>query len=120
MSHLDEETDAMVRGCPERARSWGAARKVLNIFLRDCLYNVYLRDAFGLGAIGYFLEVPLDSHVAAGLIQSDHGGDLPPWPGVKHVDRAMNAQYQKVAMLEAEDRDTHRVHLDLCFWQGQG
>jgi len=118
--HLGEETDAMVRGFPEGGQSWGAARKVLNPFLRDCLYNVSLRDAFGLGAVEYFFEVPLDSHVAAGLIDSDHGDDLPPWPGVKRVDRATNALYQDIAMLVADDRDTDRVHLDLWFWRSRG
>ena len=42
---------------------WGFARKGLNIFLRDCFYNRYIHDHYGLQAIEPFLEVPLDGRV---------------------------------------------------------
>lgn len=39
----------------------------MNIFLRDCFYNAYLRDAYGLAVAEPWFEVPLDSVVAEGL-----------------------------------------------------
>src|SRR4051794_30529212 len=47
-SVLDDATIRLMRALPEAARSWGLARKCLNVFLRDALYNVYLAAEFGL------------------------------------------------------------------------
>src|SRR5438132_8387014 len=47
-SSLDRATSQLELALPKRGRHWGLARKGLNIFLRDCLYTVYLRDAFSL------------------------------------------------------------------------
>lgn len=38
-AHLDQETQALLRALPKASRSWGLARKLLNIFLRDSLYT---------------------------------------------------------------------------------
>lgn len=46
--HLDDITQNLVSNFPAGAQSWGAARKGLDFFLRDCLYNFYLRDWYGL------------------------------------------------------------------------
>jgi hypothetical protein len=48
-------------------RTWGAARKALNLFLRDVQYSWDLSSYFGLHTIFSFLEVPLDRYVAQGL-----------------------------------------------------
>jgi hypothetical protein len=45
-AHLDQATRDLTRALPVRGRSWGIARKLVNIFLRDALYTSYLRDAF--------------------------------------------------------------------------
>jgi hypothetical protein len=45
---LDTATDELSAAMPANARSWGLARKLLNIFLRDALYTTYLADAFKL------------------------------------------------------------------------
>src|SRR5712692_4621994 len=36
---LNSSTDDLVRTLPSKARSWGLARKCLNIFLHDAYYN---------------------------------------------------------------------------------
>ena len=36
---LNSATTRLRAALPEEARCWGLARKGLNIFLRDCLYN---------------------------------------------------------------------------------
>jgi hypothetical protein len=43
---LDRTTDRLARKLLKHSRQWGLARKVLNIFLRDCLYNFYLLTCF--------------------------------------------------------------------------
>ena len=58
---LDDAMNTIIRALPKRARHWGLARKGLNIFLRDCLYTVYLREPFSLDRAEYLFEVPLDS-----------------------------------------------------------
>lgn len=58
---LDRQTDLLLHVFPRPARHWGLARKGLNIFLRDCLYTVYLRDAFRLALAESLFEIPLDS-----------------------------------------------------------
>jgi hypothetical protein len=35
---LDSATNELIREMPRMVRSWGLARKGLNIFLRECLY----------------------------------------------------------------------------------
>ncbi len=62
--HLDKKTEDLMRVLPRRGRSWGMARKLLNIFLRNALYDFYLRTAWKLHRSEYWLEVPLDGIVA--------------------------------------------------------
>ena len=115
--HLDDITQKLLCSFPAGARNWGAARKVLNLFLRDCLYNFYLRDWYGLAVCEPYLEVPLDSYVSDGLRRTARGDDLPEWCGVKHVTSKVNALYQEIASEEADRLGTERVHLDLRYWQ---
>ncbi len=114
---LDDITQNLLCSFPAGAQHWGAARKVLNHSLRDCLYNFYLRDWYGLAVCEPFLELPLDSYVAKGLHETERGDDLPKWCGVKYVTSEVNALYQEVASEEAERLGIERVHLDLRYWQ---
>jgi hypothetical protein len=100
---------------PRPARSWGLARKCLNIFLRDCFYNAYLRDAYGLVVAESWLEVPLDSVVAEGL-NKNLTVALPRWPGVKRVTPDLSARYQDEALNLSRDWGITRVHLDTYLW----
>src|ERR1700730_15793669 len=85
-AELDKATKELRANCPKGARSWGVARKCLNIFLRDAFYNFYLREHFRLNLSEKFYEVPLDSIVANALRMNP--GGLPQWPGVKHLTAA--------------------------------
>ncbi len=58
---LDRATGNLFGALPREAQSWGLARKLLNIFLRDALYTAYLRTRFGLDAAEELYELPLDS-----------------------------------------------------------
>jgi hypothetical protein len=65
-STLDRATEKM-SAMRSHAPSWGLARKLLNIFPRDSLYTVQLREAYGLADAASLFEVPLDSITAACL-----------------------------------------------------
>lgn len=63
-----ERRDKLKDKCPDPSMPmWGVARKSLNLFLRCCLYNHYLRSKHHLERIEPLLEVPLDSVVGKGL-----------------------------------------------------
>jgi hypothetical protein len=101
---------------PRAGRSWGVARKVLNIFLRDALYTVYLRDAFRLGRGEGLFELPLDSITAQRLRACVPRGQLPPWVGVKRLAPDASDLYQATAQTVADGRGIARVHLDAYWW----
>ena len=111
---LDRVTSDCQRALPRGARSWGLARKLMNIFIRDCLYNWYLRRAYGLGKAERFLEISLDSITATRL--REEAPDLPRWPGVKWLDRATSTAYQAAGQGIAARRKIARVHLDAMWW----
>lgn len=113
---LDNSTDDLRAALPRAARHWGIARKVLNIFLRNCLYTTHLNAAFDLGRTESSFELPLDSITAVNLKRAAGRGALPPWPGVKHLSPSLSAQFQKAAAEEAAKRGIARVHLDAVWW----
>lgn len=113
---LDRKTDELSAALPRRARHWGLARKLMNIFLRDCFYTTYLDEVFRLRNAETHFELPLDSVTARQLKRAAGRGALPPWPGVRHLSRPLSAQFQKAAETEARRRGIARVHLDALWW----
>lgn len=114
--NLDTTTAALRESLPIGARHWGLARKVLNIFLRDCLYTTYLAEAYDLRKNEAYFELPLDSITARQLKRATGRGQLPPWPGVRHLTEPLSAKFQKAATTEAASRGISRVHLDAVWW----
>ena len=114
---LNGATRRLMRVLPTRASSWGLSRKLLNIFLRDSLYVVYLREAYGLGAAEKLLEIPLDS-ITAGRIRQ-RVPELSRWRGVKHVEPDLSSAYQAAALTIAKREGIARVHLDAFWWGAQ-
>jgi hypothetical protein len=114
---LDLHTRRLQRSFPRRAQNWGAARKALNIFLRDVLYNAYLVDFYHLRGLEKWLEVPLDSHVATGIKKHARRDPPPRWHTIKGLKPEISERYQKAAQDIANARGTNRVHLDLDFWR---
>jgi hypothetical protein len=113
---LNRSTQALLRSLPHGARHWGVARKLINIFLRDCLYTTYLEDAYHLGRAEKFYEVPLDSITAKHIRRRVARGVLPPWRGVRHNHSRQNASYQDSAKRIAAEERISRVHLDAFWW----
>lgn len=111
---LDTATSRLRACLPRGAASWGLARKLLNIFLRDSFYTSYLAKEHGLAAAEYLLEIPLDSITAKRIRQIKL--NLPPWPGVKYLDQDTSAVYQAAAQVIARKHQVARVHLDAYWW----
>jgi hypothetical protein len=112
---LDRETERLRLGLPPEAHHWGLARKVLNIYLRDCLYTAYL-ERYALRRAEGLFELPLDSITAGELKASAERGRLPPWPGVRYLTPELNRVFQEVASRVAESHGLARVHLDALWW----
>jgi hypothetical protein len=117
---LNEATEAFVSSMPNGARYWGSCRKFLNIFLRDAAYNHHLRRRFSLNSIESWLELPLDSHVAAGLSWEEGAEFLPKWKTVIGLDPIRSKLFQDFANTVARRKNVYRVHLDLFYlaWPG--
>ncbi|TFV95803.1 hypothetical protein E4S40_06155 [Algoriphagus kandeliae] len=120
---LDNHTNELLKLFPKEAKSWGAARKGLNLFLRDICYNKYFADKFNLpkdysdnNRMLKYLEVPLDKDVAKGLIRS-FPKKLPKWDRIKNLTKETSDQFQEKANLLATEKGVARVHLDLLFWR---
>lgn len=113
---LNRETERLRLALPAIARHWGIARKVLNIFVRDCFYTTYLCEAFSMRKAEGFFEIPLDSYTAKGLQKEMGRGKLPRWPGVKGVTPDLNSKYQSAATQLAAERGVARIHLDALWW----
>ena len=113
---LDAATKELQAAMPKGGRSWGMARKVLNIFLRDVLYNSYLREPYHLDRAEALMELPLDS-ITAKRLRHVVGADLlPGWAGVKHLSQTVSGQYQTAAAAVAQQLNVARVHLDAIWW----
>jgi len=104
MDWLDGQTDRLQRKLlplyPPKSNPWGVARKALNLFLRACLYNHYLRSKYHLEKNETLLEIPLDSVVGRSLVdeaQEAGGRPLPPWPGLKYLTPETSNTYQEYA-----------------------
>lgn len=113
---LDEQTDAIVAIQHSPSIRWGAARKALNLFLRDCLYNKYLSSEYNIETVEAFLEVPLDSVISKELKHAAGRGRLPIWRGLKQLRSDDSARFQEYASFMASQKKLHRVHLDVGLW----
>lgn len=113
---LDRATIALMKALPRRGRSWGIARKLLNIFLRDALYTRYLADAFHLERVERWLEVPLDSITAEQIEARAPHPTVPKWLGVRHLSAAESEKFQFAATRLARPYGVARVHMDAVWW----
>jgi hypothetical protein len=114
---LDQQTARLKAALPPGAQNWGAARKALNIYLRDILYSHYLCGEYGFAGLEEWLELPLDSEAAKGLHSEPEGHALIRWTGVKRLDPKVSESYQDIARQVAARYRTARIHLDLIYWR---
>ena len=114
---LDSETDKLLTNFPKRARNWGAARKAINLFLRDVLYNTYLNKYYSFYKVEKYLEVPLDSYTIKGIKEDSKTNSLPKWKGIKYLNLEYSKIFQNLAKDIAKRKGIARVHLDLLYWR---
>jgi hypothetical protein len=105
--------------------NFGAARKVLNLFVRELVYNGYFSSQYHLPteyaannhAISN-LEIPLDRDVANGI--RDHfNGPLPEFPGIRRLTPEVHRAYQQAAEQIASEDETARIHLDMRYYRAE-
>ena len=113
-AELDDTTKALLRKLQLTPKSWGVARKAINLFLRHSLYNRYLSKAYHLEKIEPFLESPMDGVV--GNILREECNELPAWPGLKHLSQADHEKYQLYIKAVANESRMSPVHLDIYLW----
>jgi N-glycosylase/DNA lyase len=120
LRRLDSATDALRRRLKGKARTFGLARKLLNVLIRDCVYSRFLCAHYRLEPIESFLELPLDGIVGQRLVEAARKqglrGRLPRWHSIRSLTRPQSDEYQKFAMDLANERGLARVHLDVILW----
>jgi len=123
LRRLDEATEALHSQLSGKGKTFGLARKLLNIYIRDCVYSRILCDHYRLERIEPFLEVPLDGIVGGALVREacDRGQPrrLPAWHKIKGLTRGESDTYQAFASELAEEKGLARVHLDVVLWGGR-
>jgi hypothetical protein len=113
---LERETQKVRLKLPPGARHWGVARKVLNIFLRSCVYSRLIARAYGLSQVERWLELPLDSQVANGIHVCSRMA-LPRWQTIKGLESDVSVCYQNAAASLARRLRVHPIHLETCWWR---
>jgi len=114
---LNSRTNYLKTKFPDGAKNWGTARKALNVFLRDVIYNYYLRRYFMFTEkIENWLEIPLDGNIAK-KIRKKFPNKISNNFTIKGLNKDESIKYQKCAQKIASKYKTNRVHLDLRWWR---
>ena len=123
LEFLNEHTSHILTLFPEKAQSWGAARKGLNLFFREIVYSKFFSHRYSIpenfdnfNSLVKYMEVPLDRDVANGLID-DSKELLPKWINIKNLTPIISESFQKQAFLIATKENIARVNLDLKYWR---
>jgi hypothetical protein len=115
---LDKATNKLEDVLP--SKSWGMARKVLNIFLLHATQNITLNKKFGLDRIIPYLELPLDNPNAKRLIKlAKPEGKRLVWKKISSLKPEENLGFQEYAKLYAKKRGIERCYLDACWWRSE-
>ena len=122
---LDKHTirlSKQIQKLDHRFAFWGSARKALNLFLGDAAYHAILRKEYRLDRIEKFMEVPLDSQVANGLISlaEERNVSLPKWKTIRGLLPDESILYQSFASSYAKELGCTRIQLDLLLWRKNG
>ena len=113
---LDHETEKVRCQLPKGAQHWGVARKALNLFIRNVVYHRHLSAHYGLGGIERWLELPLDSQVAAGIRDWAKIGKVPSWNTVKGLTPDVSHRYQHAARRIARKKGVYSINLEYYWW----
>jgi hypothetical protein len=115
---LDEQTRALSKELPKPGNgvpNWGAARKVLNIYLRMCAMNKDFHPAFNLESLEPYLEVPLDRQIVKWL-DAKTGAARSKTFRIRDLQPDLSAEIQESAIDVATGEQCHRYELDVLYW----
>lgn len=113
---LDDKTQELSELLP--SKSWGHARKFLNIFLLKVEDSLLLaQNLKNHKNMKSLLEIPIDKKVAKSLIVLNNS--LPTFYSIHKVTPEINKQYQDSASKEGKKMNSERVELDDIFWAYQ-
>lgn len=122
---LNTHTENILKRFPKGAKSWGAARKGLNLFLRDIVYNKFFSQKYSIPAdfeeFNYFIrfmEIPLDKDVASQIYRNSNAA-LPKWTNIKKLTPVINDLFQQQAYVLGRSQGIARVNLDLVYWRSK-
>jgi len=114
---LDNWTEELKKRLPEGARSWGTARKALNVFLVQVFMNKYFAKEYGLTKFSDVLETPLDSQATSKLRKLAGRGQLPRWDSIKRLKSKDSLRYQEFASVYAKKQGISRACIDIMLWR---
>jgi N-glycosylase/DNA lyase len=110
--------DLTERLCETFVGNWGAARKAVNLFVKDVVNHYALRAAYELDEIEPNLEIPLDSIVMRAIRRVSSDRSLVEI-GVSALQPEISCAYQNAASGIAQNCGIARVHLDLIWWPAE-
>lgn len=118
--YLDNKTKELQRKFPNGAKkNFGAARKALNLFFRDVVYNTFLSKYFNIKLARRHLEqleLPLDSYTSKKIIEK-YPILKRYWWGIKYLSKECNDFFQERASVLAFQKKLTRIHLDVFYWR---
>jgi hypothetical protein len=122
-SFLNYHANRLLKELPRKSRNWGIARKGLNLFFRDVVYNKFLSDyySFPIDFVKFnqfvrFLEVPLDKEVGV-RIRKNSSKMAPRWTSIKSLTPEISKSFQLYADQIAGSLKIAKVNLDLIYWR---
>ncbi len=110
---LNYATNKLVR---KAGIHWGTARKLLNICIREFVYNSYLRKYLLIAESDlYKLEIPIDSHTYKYIVKMNKFKAFK-WPGIIHIQSKENKTIQQAYVSFALSKNMAPIHLDVDAW----
>ena len=117
LNELGKQTNLLMEKLP--SKSWGIARKALNIFLFQTAHDIILSAKYNLTKLIPYLEVPLDNPNALKLKnKAKQEGIILNWKNIKDLKKIDSDAFQKYAKKIAQDEhNCSRCYLDLFYWR---
>jgi len=104
------------------SKSWGIARKVLNLFLFQAVQDINLNKKYALDKLINYLELPLDNTNGKNLkefAKKIDGGNLE-WKNISSLTPEINEQFQEYAKRCANwTYKCARCYLDVYWWRSE-
>lgn len=119
---LDKHTTQLCKKLP--SKSWGIARKVLNIFLFQASQDIHLNRCYSLRTTIPHLELPLDNRNAQRLqrLKAEEKSESRQlsWENISSLKPASSKKFQEFAKRYASKTyNCDRCYLDVYWWRNR-